>query len=75
MSKISQPLSNVQLELLKLFSYNLETQELLELKDVIAHFFAKKAIEAANKAWENNAWNEEDVEKMLQTKMRKSNNS
>jgi hypothetical protein len=49
MDKLTQPFSNVQMELLKVFSYNLENSELLELKEVIANYFAQRAIKAANK--------------------------
>jgi hypothetical protein len=73
-NKVSQPLSNVQLEMLKAFSYNLEAKELLELKNVIADYFAKRAIKAANKVWEEKAWSDKDVDNMLNTKMRKSKN-
>ena len=71
MNKISQPLSNVQLEMLKVFSYNLEAKELLELKDLIAGYFSKRAIKAANKVWEEKGWTNADIEKILNTKMRK----
>jgi hypothetical protein len=73
-NKVSQPLSNVQLEMLKAFSYNLEAKELLELKNVIADYFAKRAIKAANKVWEEKGWSDKDVDNMLNIKMRKSKN-
>ena len=72
MSNISQPLTNVQLELLKIFSYNLDNQELQDLKDIIANYFANKAIKAANTVWDEKEWTNEDVDRMLNTKMRKS---
>ena len=45
----TEPLSNVQLELLKLFSTNLSDEEIAELRKELAHFYARKSIEAANK--------------------------
>ena len=72
MHKIKQPLSNIQLEILKAFSYNLSTKELKEFKDLITQYFAKRAIQSANKVWEEKGWNDEDVDRMLNTKMRKS---
>ena len=72
MQNLSQPLSNVQLELLKVFSYNLENKELQELKDVLVNFFAQRAIQLADNVWEKNNWTDEDVDRMLNTKMRKS---
>lgn len=48
----TQPLSNLQLELLKLYSTNLDQQELVELKRVLANYFAQKAIKEADKIWD-----------------------
>ncbi len=33
---------------------------------------AKKAIQAANKVWDEKGWTDADVDRMLNTKMRKS---
>lgn len=72
MQKISQPLTNTQLEILKAFSYNLNKEELQDFKEVIAQYFAQRAIESANKAWDKNKWDDEKVDEILNTKMRKS---
>lgn len=72
MSELKTPLSNVQLEILKAFSYELDEHALEELRETLAQFFAKRAIRAANQAWDAHAWSEEDVERMLNTKMRRS---
>lgn len=47
----SEPLSNVQLELLKLFSTNLSEIEIAELRKELERFYARKSIDAANKTW------------------------
>ena len=73
MQDIQQPLTNAQLEILKAFSFNLNQEELQEFKDTIASYFAKRAINGANKVWDEQNWNNEKVDKMLQSKMRKSN--
>lgn len=70
MEEIQQPLSNMQLELLKVFSHDLKEQELLELKQLLVQFFAKRAIQAANQLWDEKGWNDEDVDRFLETKMR-----
>jgi len=51
MIAVRQPLTNVQVELLKIYSTNLTEPEFMELKDLLAQFYAKKSIEYANKAW------------------------
>ena len=72
MQEVTQPLTNVQLEILKAFSFNLNNEELQSFKNVIAQYFAKRAIRSANKVWDEKGWKDEDVDKMLNTKMRKS---
>ena len=74
LKNIKQPFSNVQLELLKVYSRDISDVDLMELKRELAHFFAKKAVAAADAAWEKNNWNEEDEEKILNTKLRTAYN-
>jgi hypothetical protein len=69
---LKTPLTNAQLELLKAFSHDLNESELAELRRVLAQFFAKRAIQQANKVWEEKGWTDADVDKLLQTKMRSS---
>lgn len=72
MQYINQPLTNAQLEILKAFSFNLKPEELEDFKAMIANFFAKRAVELANKSWEEKGWTEEDEERILNTKLRKT---
>lgn len=50
-SKVKRPLTNVQLELLKVFSYDLEEAELIEFRRHIAQFFAERLMEKADEVW------------------------
>ncbi len=70
MSIIKQPLSNVQLELLKIFSHNLSDQDLLRLKKKLVQFFYEIATEEADKAWDNQGWDEDKVQELLNKKLR-----
>jgi hypothetical protein len=49
---VAYPFSNVQLELLKLYTRNVTDDDLGAIKDLLAQFFAKKATELADKAWD-----------------------
>ena len=69
---LKQPFTNVQLELLKTFSHQLPESDLIDLKKTVAPFFAEKLIVQADKTWEDKKWNNQTVDEMLQTKMRKS---
>jgi hypothetical protein len=68
---LKQPFTNVQLELLKIFSHQLNESDLIDLKKTIAVFFAERLIIQADKSWDEKKWNNETVDKLLLTKMRK----
>ena len=69
---LKQPFTNVQLELLKVFSHQVPENDLIELKHTIALFFARKLTKIADSVWENENWSDEKVEQLLNTKLRKS---
>ncbi|MEI6334585.1 MAG: hypothetical protein WCS87_08505 [Methylococcaceae bacterium] len=58
-------LSNLQYEILKLYSTDLKDTELKELKTVLAAYFAKKAIKEADKIWQERAYTEKDMDAWL----------
>jgi len=64
--KITSPLTNAQLEILKLFSRELNEQELLEIKRLIVRYLAQKATKLADEVWAQKGWTNEDMEKFLQ---------
>jgi len=47
----SRTLSNIQMELIKLYSTNLEYDDLMELKKLLVNHFAQKAINEADNIW------------------------
>jgi hypothetical protein len=68
MSTLNYPLSNVQLELLKLFSTNLNDKDIIELRDLLSGFYADKAIAKANAIWDEKKLNDEEMDKWLNKK-------
>ncbi len=46
--------SNIQMELLKLYATNISDNELQEIKQKLAEFFSQKAINEADKLWDEN---------------------
>ena len=50
-------LTNLQIELLKLFQYNLPEKQLVEIKNMLAKYFAKTATGEMDKLWNGNNWN------------------
>jgi len=61
----TQPLSNLQLEILKLYSTNLDQRDLLEIKKILAHYFAKRAVKEADKIWDEKGLSNEVMETWL----------
>jgi hypothetical protein len=49
-------LTNVQIELLKLFQYNLPEKQLAEIKNILAKYFAKSATSEMDKLWNEQGW-------------------
>ncbi len=45
-------LSNIQVELLQMFKYNLPESQLMELKKILCEYFAKVASDEADKLWD-----------------------
>jgi len=58
-------MSNVQLELLKIYSADIPNEELIELKNVLAGFFAEKAIKSADRIWDEKGLTNDDMDAWL----------
>ena len=54
-------MSNLQLELLKLYSTNIPEEQLLEIKRLLAAYFKGKIDEEMNQLWEKNNWSEDTI--------------
>lgn len=56
-------LSNVQIELLKLFSKNVPDKQLHDIKMLMAKYFAEQATQAMDKVWDENKLSDDDMKK------------
>lgn len=65
MAVIDKPLTNLQLELLQLYSLDLSEAELLEIRRLIANYFAEKASDEMDKLWKENNWTNETMDEWL----------
>ncbi len=68
MNTLNFPLSNVQMELLKIFSTGVSDSEIGELKAVIANFYANKATRRADEIWDEKGLTNDDMDKWLNQK-------
>lgn len=55
-------LSNLQMELLKLYSYNVSENELKDIQKLLSNYFSEKIDTEMDQLWENNNWSDETVE-------------
>lgn len=62
---LDKPLSNLQVELLKTFSHNLDKDDLIAIKRMLANFFAEKASEEFDKVWEEKGWSNDKMDNLL----------
>ena len=58
----AQKLTNLQLELLKVFSYQLNQQQLTDIKTLLANYFAEQATKEVDQLWAENNWDENTME-------------
>ena len=61
-------LTNVQAELLKLFSAEIPEDHLLELKKVIAKFLLDKARDKADAIWDEKGYTDDTLQQILDNK-------
>lgn len=55
-------LTNLQLELLKLFRFNLSDQQIKEVRALLSKYFAEKATLEMDKLWDEQGWSDETME-------------
>jgi hypothetical protein len=65
MAVLEKPLTNIQLELLKLYSLNVSESQLLEIKKVLSNYFANKASDEMDKLWKQNNWDNSTMDNWL----------
>ncbi len=66
-----EKLSNVQIEILKLFRYDLPEKQLFEIKSILSKYFATSATGEMDKLWEEKEWNAETMQEWANEHLRK----
>lgn len=64
-NQITTPLSNMQLELLKLFTHDIEESDLIALKRLMVKYLSEKASRLADKVWKDKNWTAKDMDDFL----------
>jgi len=65
MTAFNKPLSNLQIELLKLYSKGVSEEDLIAIKRLIAQYFADQASNEMDKLWEDNKWSNNTMDAWL----------
>lgn len=66
-----QPLSILQLELLEMFSrHQVSTEDVIAIKKMLTDFFAQKAMDEADKLWEQRQYTQATMDSWLGTHQR-----
>jgi hypothetical protein len=69
----AQKLTNVQVELIKMFNRQVPDEQLIEIKNLLAKYFADVATREMDKLWVENDWSNETMEEWLKEDNRNEN--
>ena len=67
----AEKLSNIQLELIKLYQFSIDDKQLLEIKSLLGNYFAKNATEEMDALWQKNNWTNETMDNWLNDNSKK----
>jgi hypothetical protein len=59
---VSSKLTNLQLELLQLFAYNVQENQLLHIKELLSTYFAEQLLQDMDNLWEKEGWTNETMD-------------
>ena len=68
---VTTKLNPVQLHLLQMFEHFKDEQQLLDLKKVLAAFYAQKVDEMSEQLWDEKGLSNEDMDVLLTSHLRK----
>ena len=60
-----KPLSNLQLELLKIYSNGIPDEQLKEIRKILVDYFFEKATSEADRLWDEKGWTNDTMEGWL----------
>ncbi len=65
MTGLDKPLSNLQIELLKLYSQDVSEEDLIAIKRLLANYFADQASDEMDRLWNKESWTNDTMDKWL----------
>lgn len=67
-------LTNLQLELLRVYSRQISYEDIGAIRKLLADYFAQKAMNIADSIWDKNQWTSQDTIRLASEHNRKSQN-
>jgi|GEM_PF-544375 len=61
----NKALTNLQLELLKIYSFNISDEQLSEIRGILTEYFADKATAEMDRLWDENGWTNDTMDEWL----------
>ena len=69
-AQVTNKLSNLQLELLKIYSFDIKEKQLIEIKSILAKYFANEITNGVDKLFEQKGWGVEKIDEWSKEHMR-----
>ena len=66
----AKKLTNLQLELLQVFSFDIPDSQLVEIRDLLSQYFADKVSNQMDQLFEEKGWGKEKIEEWSKEHMR-----
>ena len=70
MEAVQTKFTNLQLELLKIFSRNVNERQLLDIRDILTQYFARQVTDEMDKLWDEKGWTNDTMNQWLDERMR-----
>lgn len=70
LSMMTKPLTNLQVELLKSFNFEIDDEQLKEIKQLLLDYFAKKVSDGMDNLFDDNNWDDSKLDEWSNEHMR-----
>ena len=67
---MTKPLTNLQIEILKSFNYDIDDNQLKEIRQMLIDYFAKKVSDGVDQLFEDNQWDDSKLDEWSNEHMR-----
>lgn len=72
---MTKPLTNLQIELLRSFNYEVDDNQLVEIREILTNYFAKKVSDNIDQLFDDKGWDDSKLDEWSDEHMRTPYNS